>query len=80
MRKKQIPITSSPETGAGNIPIHDQDFHPERSDVEAQMVVAQEGPGVTVKPRCTHIVRPHVNVVIFNKMDGAARHRPFSRL
>ena len=42
-------------TQAGPIQMlyHDQDFHPERSDVEAQMVVAQEGPGVTVKPRCT---------------------------
>ena len=32
---------------------HDEAFSPESSDVEAQMVVAQEGPGVTVKPRCT---------------------------
>ena len=42
-------------TQAGPIQMlyHDQDFHPEHSDVEAQMVVAQEGPGVTVKPRCT---------------------------
>ncbi len=32
---------------------HDSNFSPERSDVEAQMVVAQDGPGVTVKPRYT---------------------------
>ena len=42
-------------TQAGPIQMlyHDQDFHPERSDVEAQMVVAQDGPDVTVKPACT---------------------------
>ena len=42
-------------TQAGPIQMayYDSDFHHERSDVEAQMVVAQEGPGVTVKPRCT---------------------------
>ena len=28
-------------------------LRPEHSDVEAQMVVAQDGPGVTVKPACT---------------------------
>ena len=40
-------------TQAGPIQMlyHDQDFHPERSDVEAQMVVAREGPDVTVSPR-----------------------------
>ena len=39
-------------TQAGPIQMlyHDQDFHPERSDVEAQMVVAQDGPGVMEKP------------------------------
>lgn len=30
---------------------HDPDFNPESADVEAQMVVAQDGPGVKVKPR-----------------------------
>ena len=41
-------------TQAGPIQMlyHDQDFHPERSDVEAQMVVAQDGPDVKVKPAC----------------------------
>ena len=42
-------------TQAGPIQMlyHDQSFCPEHSDVEAQMVVAQDGPGVTVKPRFT---------------------------
>ena len=42
-------------TQAGPIQMlyHDPDFHHESSDVEAQMVVAQDGPGVTVKPRFT---------------------------
>ena len=42
-------------TQAGPIQMlyHDQDFHPERSDVEAQMVVAQDGPDVSIKPPCT---------------------------
>lgn len=31
---------------------HDEAFNPERSDVEAQMVVAQDGPDVKVKPAC----------------------------
>ena len=30
---------------------HDPDFNPESADVEAQMVVAGDGQGVTVKPR-----------------------------
>lgn len=40
-------------TQAGPIQMlyHDSDFSPESADVEAQMVVAQDGPGVTVKPR-----------------------------
>lgn len=40
-------------TQAGPIQMlyHDPDFSRESSDVEAQMVVAQDGPGVTVKPR-----------------------------
>lgn len=32
---------------------HDEAFNPERSDVEAQMVVAQDGPDVKVRPACT---------------------------
>ena len=32
---------------------HNPQFSYECSDVEAQMVVAQDGPGVAVKPRCT---------------------------
>lgn len=42
-------------TQAGPIQMlyHDEEFNPEHSDVEAQMVVAQDGPGVTVKPACT---------------------------
>ena len=41
-------------TQAGPIQMlyHDADFNRESSDVEVQMVVAQDGPGVTVKPRC----------------------------
>lgn len=31
---------------------HDEAFSPERSDVEAQMVVAQDGPDVKLKPAC----------------------------
>ena len=31
---------------------HDEEFSPEHSDVEAQMVVAQDGPDVKVKPAC----------------------------
>lgn len=31
---------------------HDEEFSPERSDVEAQMVVAQDGPDVKLKPAC----------------------------
>ena len=31
---------------------HDEEFSPERSDVEAQMVVAQDGPDVKIKPAC----------------------------
>ena len=40
-------------TQAGPIQMlyHDPDFSHERSDVEAQMAVAQDGPGVSVKPR-----------------------------
>lgn len=40
-------------TQAGPIQMlyHDSDFHQDSSDVEAQMVVAQDGPGITVKPR-----------------------------
>ena len=39
-------------TQAGPIQMRyfDRDFNPRRSDVEAQMVVAQDGPGVTVQP------------------------------
>ncbi len=42
-------------TQAGPIQMlyHDPDFHHDSSDVEAQMVVAQDGPGVTVKPAFT---------------------------
>ena len=42
-------------TQAGPIQMlyHDPQFNHECSDVEAQMVVAQEGPGVTRKPRST---------------------------
>lgn len=42
-------------TQAGPIQMlyYDPDFHHESSDVEAQMVVAQDGPDVTVKPRFT---------------------------
>jgi len=42
-------------TQAGPIQMlyYNQDFDPERSDVEAQMVVDQDGPGVTVKPAFT---------------------------
>ena len=32
---------------------HDEAFNPERSDVEVQMVVARDGPGVAVKPAHT---------------------------
>ena len=32
---------------------HNEEFNPERSDVEAQMVVAQDGPNVKIKPACT---------------------------
>ena len=31
---------------------HDEEFSHERSDVEAQMVVAQDGPDVKIKPAC----------------------------
>ena len=42
-------------TQAGPIQMlyHDEEFNPERSDVEAQMVVAQDGPDVRIKPACT---------------------------
>lgn len=41
-------------TQAGPIQMlyHDEAFSPERSDVEAQMVVAQDGPDVKLKPAC----------------------------
>ena len=41
-------------TQAGPIQMlyHDKEFSYERSDVEAQMVVAQNGPGVKVNPAC----------------------------
>ena len=41
-------------TQAGPIQIlnHDEEFNHERSDVEAKMVVAQEGPDVRVRPAC----------------------------
>ena len=32
---------------------HDRDFNPERSDVEAQMVVAEDSPDIKRKPACT---------------------------
>ena len=32
---------------------HEEAFNPERSDVEVQMVVAQDGPDVKIKPACT---------------------------
>ena len=42
-------------TQAGPIQMlyHDKDFNHEHSDVEAQMVVARDGPGVKIKPACT---------------------------
>lgn len=42
-------------TQAGPIQMlyHDEEFNPKRSDVEAQMVVAQDGPDVKIKPACT---------------------------
>jgi len=42
-------------TQAGPIQMcyHDEEFDPESSDVEVQMVVDRDGPGVTVKPACT---------------------------
>jgi len=42
-------------TQAGPIQMcyHDEEFDPDSSDVEVQMVVAQDGPDVTVKPRFT---------------------------
>lgn len=42
-------------TQAGPIQMlyHDEAFNRERSDVEAQMVVAQDGPDVKLKPACT---------------------------
>ena len=42
-------------TQAGPIQMlyHDEAFNPARSDVEAQMVVAQDGPDVKIKPACT---------------------------
>ncbi len=42
-------------TQAGPIQMlyHDPQFSPERSDVEAQLVVAQDGPDVSIKPPCT---------------------------
>ena len=41
-------------TQAGPIQMlyHDEAFNPERSDVEAQMVVAADGPDVKLKPAC----------------------------
>ena len=41
-------------TQAGPIQMlyHDAEFNPQRSDVEAQMVVAQDGPDVKRKPAC----------------------------
>ena len=41
-------------TQAGPIQMlyHDEEFNHEHSDVEAQMVVAQEGPDVRIKPAC----------------------------
>ena len=42
-------------TQAGPIQMlyHDEEFSREHSDVEAQMVVAQDGPDVKIKPACT---------------------------
>ena len=42
-------------TQAGPIQMlyHDEEFSHEHSDVEAQMVVAQDGPDVKIKPACT---------------------------
>ena len=42
-------------TQAGPIQMlyHDEAFNPARSDVEAQMVVAQDGPDVKIRPACT---------------------------
>ena len=42
-------------TQAGPIQMlyHDEAFNPKSSDVEAQMVVAQDGPDVSIKPPCT---------------------------
>lgn len=55
-------------TQAGPIQMlyHDEAFHPECSDVEAQMVVAADSPDVKVKPAC---------------LCAAVRHRgPYERL
>ena len=41
------------QAGPIQVLYHDREFDPERTDVEAQMVVAQDGPDVTVKPRLT---------------------------
>lgn len=38
---------------------YDPDFNHDSSDVEAQMVVAQDGPDVTVKPECTCVAVRH---------------------
>lgn len=41
------------QTGPIQVLYYDSDFNPEQADVEAQMVVAQDGPDVTVKPAFT---------------------------
>ncbi len=40
------------QDGPIQVRYHDRDFDPARADVEAQMVVAQDGPGVTLQPAC----------------------------
>ena len=50
--RREIAQRGLKQTGPIQMLYHDEEFNPKRSDVEAQMVVAQEGPDVRVRPAC----------------------------
>ena len=65
-------------TQAGPIQMlyHDPQFSPERSDVEAQLVVAQDGPDVSIKPPCTCAAVQHSGPYEERSLPGPAAVTP----
>lgn len=51
--RREAEIRGLKQAGPIQVLYHDQNFDHNRADVEAQMVVAQDGPDVKIKPRFT---------------------------